>query len=49
MIAGYTGRSDSVDTALRRFARRHADQPDGDHAALVVAVDGGILPLEGEI
>jgi uncharacterized protein (DUF2252 family) len=46
MIAGYMGRSDRVDTALCKFARRYADQTEADHAALVAAVDRGILPVE---
>lgn len=46
MIAGYMGRSDRVDQALRQFARAYADQTEADHAALVAAVDRGILPVE---
>ena len=46
MIAGYVGRSDNVDAALCRFARAYADQTEADHAALVVAVDRGLLPVE---
>jgi hypothetical protein len=46
MIAGYMGRSDRVDTALSTFARRYADQTEADHAALVAAVDRGMLPVE---
>ena len=43
MIAGYMGRSDRVDTALCKFARRYADQTEADHAALVSAVKAGRL------
>jgi uncharacterized protein (DUF2252 family) len=46
MIAGYLGRSDRVDEALCRFARAYADQTEADHAALVKAVDRGLLPVE---
>jgi hypothetical protein len=46
MIAGYMGSSDRVDTALCRFARSYADQTETDHAALVAAVDRGVLPVE---
>jgi len=46
MIAGYMGRSDRVDTALCRFARRYADQTEADHAALVAAVNRGMLKAE---
>ena len=46
MIAGYMGRSDRVDQALCVFARRYADQTEADHAALVAAVDRGMLPVE---
>jgi len=40
------GRSDRVDTALCRFARRYADQTEADHAALVAAVNRGMLKAE---
>jgi uncharacterized protein (DUF2252 family) len=46
MIAGYVGRSDRVDAALCRFARAYADQTEADHAALVKAVERGLLPVE---
>jgi uncharacterized protein (DUF2252 family) len=46
MIAGYLGSSDRVDQALCTFARRYADQTEADHAALVAAVDRGLLPVE---
>ena len=46
MISGYMGRSDRVDKALCAFARRYADQTEADHAALVAAVDRGMLPVE---
>jgi uncharacterized protein (DUF2252 family) len=46
MIAGYAGRSDNLDTALCRFARAYADQTEADHAALVKAVERGLLPVE---
>ena len=46
MIAGYMGGSDKVDQALCTFARRYADQTEADHAALVAAVDRGLVPVE---
>jgi uncharacterized protein (DUF2252 family) len=46
MITGYLGTSDKVDRALALFARRYADQTERDHAALVAAVDRGLLPCE---
>jgi uncharacterized protein (DUF2252 family) len=46
MIAGYLGGSDKADRALCRFARHYADQTERDHAALVAAVDRGLLPCE---
>jgi uncharacterized protein (DUF2252 family) len=46
MIAGYVGRSDNLDSALCRFARAYADQTEADHAALVKAVEHGLLPVE---
>jgi uncharacterized protein (DUF2252 family) len=46
MIIGYLGTSDKADRALCRFARRYADQTERDHAALVAAVDRGLLPCE---
>ena len=46
MIAGYVGGSGRVDGALCRFARAYADQTEADHAALVRAVDRGLLQVE---
>jgi len=46
MITGYLGRSDKADAALCRFAQRYADQTERDHAALVAAVERGLLPCE---
>jgi uncharacterized protein (DUF2252 family) len=46
MIAGYVGGSDRLDEAFCRFARAYADQTEADHAALVSAVDRGLLPVE---
>jgi uncharacterized protein (DUF2252 family) len=49
MITGYLGRSDKADRALCVFARRYADQTERDHAALVTAVDRGLLPCERDV
>ena len=46
MISGYVGGSDKLDLAMCRFARAYADQTEADHAALVKAVDRGLLPVE---
>jgi uncharacterized protein (DUF2252 family) len=46
MIAGYVGRGDVLDTALCHFARAYADQTEADHAALLAAVDRGVLPAD---
>jgi uncharacterized protein (DUF2252 family) len=49
MIAGYIGRSDQVAEALATFAGAYADQTEADHAALVAAVDRGLLPVERDV
>jgi uncharacterized protein (DUF2252 family) len=46
MVAGYAGGSPKLDEAMVRFARAYADQTEADHAALVRAVDRGLLPVE---
>jgi uncharacterized protein (DUF2252 family) len=46
MIVGYIGRSDKVDVALCRFARKYADQTERDHEALVKAVAAGRVDAE---
>jgi uncharacterized protein (DUF2252 family) len=46
MIAGYVGGSAKLDDAMVLFARAYADQTESDHAALVRAVDRGLLPVE---
>jgi uncharacterized protein (DUF2252 family) len=46
MIAGYVGRTDTVDRAMARFARAYADQTEADHAALLRAVATGRLPID---
>jgi uncharacterized protein (DUF2252 family) len=45
MIAGYAGLSDKLDQSLARFAESYADQTESDHAQLVKAVRGGLLPV----
>jgi uncharacterized protein (DUF2252 family) len=44
MIAGYVGKSDSMDQALCQFAKAYADQTEADHEAMVRAVRAGRLP-----
>jgi uncharacterized protein (DUF2252 family) len=46
MVAGYAGGSPKLDKAMVRFAHAYADQTEADHAALVRAVDRGLLPVE---
>jgi uncharacterized protein (DUF2252 family) len=46
VIAGYVGHGDILDGALCRFARAYADQTEADHAALLVAVERGVLPAD---
>jgi hypothetical protein len=46
MVAGYAGGSTKLDAAMVRFARAYADQTEADHAALVKAVERGLLPVE---
>ena len=46
MISGYVGTSDKLDEAMCRFAKAYADQTEADHAALVKAVQRGLLPVE---
>lgn len=46
MIAGYVGRSEKLDNAMARFGRAYADQTEADHAALVRAVQRGVVPVE---
>ena len=46
MIAGYVGKSDTLDLALAQFARAYADQTEADHQSMVKAVKNGWLPSE---
>ena len=48
MIAGYLGHSNRVSKSLSGFARRYADQTESGHAALLSAVERGVLPVEYE-
>ena len=48
MIAGYVGKSDKLDQAIRRFAQAYADQTERDHQRLLQAVDRGLLPIESQ-
>ena len=48
MIAGYVGKSDKLDLAIRRFAEAYADQTERDHQRLLQAVDRGLLPIESQ-
>jgi uncharacterized protein (DUF2252 family) len=49
MITGYLGHNDKADVALCTFARRYADETERDHAALLAAVERGLLPCESGI
>jgi uncharacterized protein (DUF2252 family) len=44
-IAGYLGKSDRFDIAMRKFALAYADQVERDHDALLTAARGGRMPL----
>jgi len=46
VIASYCGTNEGIDRAMVTFARAYADQVERDHAALVAAVDDGVLPAE---
>jgi uncharacterized protein (DUF2252 family) len=45
-IGAYLGSGDSFDRAIAEFSRLYADQNEGDHAALVAAIDSGRLQAE---
>ncbi|RLL67796.1 DUF2252 domain-containing protein [Streptomyces sp. Z26] len=45
-IAGYCGKSEELDEAVRDFALRYADRTERDHAVLVRAVRNGRIPAE---
>ena len=46
MIAGYVGSATSSTGPCAGSRRRYADQTEADHAALVAAVNRGVLPVE---
>lgn len=46
LIAAYCGRKEEFDDAVARFAVGYADRTEADHAALVDAVRGGLIPAE---
>jgi uncharacterized protein (DUF2252 family) len=46
LIAGYCGKSNALDEAVAGFAVSWADRTEADHAALVRAVRGGLIPAE---
>jgi uncharacterized protein (DUF2252 family) len=46
LIAGYAGRSDTLDRAVARFAVAYADQTERDYAALVSAVRSGRIKAD---
>jgi len=46
IIAGYVGHGEALDEAMCRFARAYADQTEADHAALLAAVETGVLPAD---
>lgn len=43
LISGYLGKSDDFDQAIGEFALAYADQNEKDHAALVAAVNAGVI------
>jgi hypothetical protein len=47
-IAGYLGKSESIDEALVEFAERYADQNENDYTAYVEEIHSGRLAaIEG--
>ena len=44
-ISGYIGTSDRFGEAIADWAAAYADQTERDHAALVAAIDRGVLPV----
>jgi sugar/nucleoside kinase (ribokinase family) len=44
-ISGYIGTSDSFGEAIADWATGYADQTERDHAALVAAIERGVLPV----
>jgi uncharacterized protein (DUF2252 family) len=46
LIAGYCGKSEALEDAVAQFAVSCADRTEADHAALVDAVRGGLIPAE---
>lgn len=47
MIAGYAGKSETLDEAMVRFAFAYADQTETDHKALATAVKEGRIKASG--
>jgi uncharacterized protein (DUF2252 family) len=47
-IAASLGAGDDFDRELARFARTYADQNEQDHAALVRAVEAGVVPADSD-
>jgi Uncharacterized protein conserved in bacteria (DUF2252) len=45
-IAAALGQGDGFDRALSAFAKTYADQNERDHAALVAAVEAGVVPAD---
>jgi len=45
-ISGYLGKSDAFDESILQFAKAYANQTEGDHAALVRAVETGRVQAE---
>ena len=45
-IAAFIGRGDGFDRTIARFAETYADQNEHDHAALVAAVEAGVVPAD---
>ena len=43
LMSGYLGRSRAFDEAIARFAQRYAEQNESDYAALLTAINDGVL------
>ena len=48
MIAGYCGRSDTLDDAIATFAKKYARQTEQDHDALARAKRNGLIKAAGK-
>jgi uncharacterized protein (DUF2252 family) len=48
-LAGYCGKNDVLDVAIRKFALTYAEQTERDHARLLQAIRAGRIPAERNV